>query len=228
LNSNHHLTFKIGFWSCILFALSGVGYAFGMVALLLAFPIPQWRGVSETISTFSQSYIHFYSLCQTMAFISAPLFIVMLCCIHEYASDARKILTRISICFGIIFTVLSSMNYFVQFSVVRLSILKGQFEGLEQFVQWNPNSAFYSLNLLGWTLFLGLSSFFIAPIFLKEKKGNLIKWLLILNGITCVLGTVAVVFEIMIYLAIYPLLMTVLITTASVLVGMVFRRRMFE
>jgi len=120
------------------------------------------------------------------------------------------------------------MNYFVQFSVVRLSILKGQFEGLEQFVQWNPNSAFYSLNLLGWTLFLGLSSFFIAPIFLKEKKGNLIKWLLILNGITCVLGTVAVVFEIMIYLAIYPLLMTVLITTASVLVGMVFRRRMFE
>jgi hypothetical protein len=227
MDSHNQLTFKIGFWSSILFALSGVGYAVGMVTLLFAFPIPQWNGVNETIATFSQSYINYYSLCQTMAFISAPIFIIMLCCVHEYASTTKKILTRISICFGIIFATFSSMNYFVQFTAVRLSILNGQLEGLEQFVQWNPTSAFYSLNLLGWTLFLGLSSFFIAPIFLNEKKGNLIKWLLILNGITCVLGTVAVVFEMMIYLAIYPLLMTVLITTASVLVGMVFRRRIF-
>ncbi|MFD1706444.1 hypothetical protein ACFSCZ_06705 [Siminovitchia sediminis] len=118
----------------------------------------------------------------------------------------------------------SSMNYFVQFTAVRLSIGNGQLEGLEQFVQWNPTSAFYSINLLGWTLFLGLASFFMSPVFMKEKRGNLIQRLFILNGITCGLGTFSVVFEIMIYLAVYPLLMTGFITTASMMVGMIFKR----
>lgn len=40
--------FKIGFWSSILFALTGIGYAVGMVALLLAFPIQEWRGIADT------------------------------------------------------------------------------------------------------------------------------------------------------------------------------------
>lgn len=220
----NQLACKVGFWSSVLFALTGIGYAIGMIALLVVFPIPEWRGITDTVAGFSSSYINYYSLCQTMAFISAPLFVVMVCCVHEYASPEHKILTRISACFAIMFAVFSSMNYFVQFTAVRLSILNGQLEGLEQFVQWNPTSAFYSINLLGWTLFLGLASFFIAPVFLKEKRGRLILRLFILNGVTCVLGTVAAVFEIMIYLAIYPLLMTGFITAASVLVGVVFRK----
>ncbi|VEF49730.1 Uncharacterised protein [Bacillus freudenreichii] len=223
-NPVNQLAFKVGFWSSVLFALTGIGYAIGMVALLVAFPIPEWRGISDTVAGFSSSYINYYSLCQTMAFISAPLFVVMVCCVHEYASPEKKFLTRISVCFALMFAAFSSMNYFVQFTAVRLSILNGQLEGLEQFVQWNPTSAFYSINLLGWTLFLGLASFFIAPVFIKEKRGRLIMRLFILNGIVCVLGTVAAVFEIMIYLAIFPLLMTGFITAASVMVGLIFRK----
>lgn len=123
--------YKIGFWSSVMFATAGVGYAIGMAVLLISFPIPQW----------------------------------------------------------------------------------------------NPTSALYSINLLGWTLFLGLSSFFLSNIFSNEKRGKVIRWLFILNGIICVLGTLAVIFEIMIYLAVYPLLMTFLITTATVLIGNIFRSK---
>jgi hypothetical protein len=219
------LTSKLGYWSSILFAATGVGYALGMIALLLSFPIPEWNGIRSTVAEFSTMYVNFYSLCQFMAFISAPIYVIMLCCIHDSAPADKKILTSISLGFGIIFAALSSINYFVQFTSVRLNVLNSQLEGLEQFVQWNPTSAFYFINLLGWTLFLGLSSIFVATVFTKEKRGRLIKWLFMLNGTTCILGTAAAAFEILIYLAIYPLLMTGFITIASVLVGKVFKSK---
>lgn len=39
----NHLALKIGFCSSILFALTGIGYAVGMVALLLVFPVLNGR-----------------------------------------------------------------------------------------------------------------------------------------------------------------------------------------
>lgn len=90
---------------------------------------------------------------------------IMVCCIHEYTSHEKKILTRIAICFAIMFAAFSSMNYFVQFTAFRLSILSDQLEGLEQLIQWNPASAFYSINLLGWTLFLGMM---VGMVFRKQ------------------------------------------------------------
>lgn len=225
MNRNGNLIYKIGFWSSILFAVLGVLYAIGMVALLFAFPIPEWNGMKETADSFSTAYVNFYSLCQVAAFASAPIFVIMLCCIDVYTSQDKKVLSKISLCFGVIFAVLSSINYFVQFTSVRQSVLKGQLEGLDQFVQWNPSSAFYSINLLGWTLFLGLSTLFLAGVFSEEKRGKWIGRLFILNGITCVLGAVATVFEIMVYLAVYPLLMTLFITAASVLVGFTFKEK---
>ncbi|MFD1706443.1 hypothetical protein ACFSCZ_06700 [Siminovitchia sediminis] len=105
----YQLACKIGYWSSILFALTGIGYAAGMVALLIAFPVPEWRGITDTVAGFDTSYVTYYSLCQTMAFISAPLFVVMICCAHEYTSPEKRILTRISICFGIMFALLSQV-----------------------------------------------------------------------------------------------------------------------
>jgi hypothetical protein len=95
-----------------------------------------------------------------------------------------------------LFAVLVGGFYFVQLSAVRLSVLKEQWDGLEQIVQANPYSALSALNMLGWTLFFGLSSLFVAPAFSGGKLARLIRWLFVINGIMCLLGGIGYALEI--------------------------------
>lgn len=64
-------------------------------------------------------------------------------------SPGKKLLARIGIDFGLAFAVLTGINYFVQLSAVRLSLLKGELQGLEQIVQANPISGISAINMLG-------------------------------------------------------------------------------
>ena len=64
------------------------------------------------------------------------------------------------------------VDYYVQLSTVRLTIAKGEIVGLEQWLQANPYSGVAAINMLGWTLFLGLSSLFVAPVFFWQRFGK--------------------------------------------------------
>ncbi len=94
-----------------------------------------------------------------------PAYVLLLCAIYGLAGDEKRVLARVSLCFGVAFAALTGIHYFVQLSAVRLSISRGETQGLEQIVQANPLSAFSAINMLGWTFFLGSSSLFVAPLF---------------------------------------------------------------
>ena len=55
-------------------------------------------------------------------------------------------------------------DYFVQFSVVPVSLMNGQTEGIALLTQYNPYGAFIVLEELGYLL-MGLSFAFLAPVF---------------------------------------------------------------
>ena len=74
--------------------------------------------------------------------------------------------------------------------------MKEQTEGIEHFLQANPISIMSAVNMLGWTLFLGLSSFFIAPVFSRDKLQRVLKITFIINGISCILSGIGYVFQI--------------------------------
>ena len=103
---------------------------------------------------------------------------------------------KISIIFALAFAVLTSLHYFVQLSSVRLNIEKGNFEGLEHFVQANPISIITSIDMLGWILFLGLSSFFIFPIFTGNRLNRIIRYSFIINGLSCFIAGIRYIFKI--------------------------------
>jgi hypothetical protein len=67
-------------------------------------------------------------------------------------------------------------------------------DGLVQVVQANPGSAVSAVNMLGWSLFLGLSSLFVAPIFSGSRLALVIKLAFLSNGIFCLLGGIGYVF----------------------------------
>ena len=123
-------------------------------------------------------------------------YIILLSSIHDYVVEDKKLLAKISIYFGVIFTTLISINYFIQLSAVRLNILKRQIDGLGQFVQSNPTSGIAAINMLGWSVFLGLSSMFIAPIFSGNGLEKIIKLSFLANGFICILGGIGYVFDI--------------------------------
>ena len=107
---------------------------------------------------------------------------------YHFAVADKRDLVRISLLFALAFASLSSINYFVQLTVVRLNIEAGSVEGLEHFVQANPLSVMTAIAMLGWTLFLGLSSFFIYPVFKGPGVMKVLRYTFLFNGISCLLA----------------------------------------
>lgn len=93
--------------------------------------------------------------------------------------------------FGVSFVVLlNGIHYFAQLSAVRLNLLAGRSAGLEHFVRGNPYSILSAINMLGWTVFLGLASLFVAPVFSGARLEGMIRSVSLLNGLFCLGGAV--------------------------------------
>jgi hypothetical protein len=91
--------------------------------------------------------------------------------------------------FGLVFATLSCIHYFVQLSSVRINLDNGITSGMEHFVQANPLSIMTSIDMLGWTFFLGLSSIFTAfSVKWNDRLGKWIRFAFLVNGISCFLA----------------------------------------
>jgi hypothetical protein len=186
---------KLGYWASLICLATFVIWIICFVAIFKINPLFKWANLADFIS-YSNSYDQsFKYIAQFAMLLFAPAFLILLHSINDYAKEDKKILGRISICFAAIFTTCIGIHYFVQISSVRLSIAKGQLDGLAQFIQSNPTSGIAGINLVGWTLFFSLSCFFIAPVFSGSRLNKIIKYALISNGIICVIGGIAYVFD---------------------------------
>jgi hypothetical protein len=189
------LSLKFGFWSAFLSAFTFVVFTICFVAILITGPLFVWSGVADYVTYVNENNQFFQHLARLAMLLFGPLFVVLLNCIHEITPDDRKFLSRTSLCFGLVFAALTGINYFVQLSVVRQNIAAGHLDGLIQVVQANPVSAVSAVNMLGWSLFLGLSSLFVGPVFSGSRLALVVKIAFLANGIFCLLGGIGYVFE---------------------------------
>lgn len=192
----NRLSAKLGYWSALVCLITFIVFTVCFVAIAIVNPLFTWTNLSDFVTYTQNNNQLFKYIAQFSMLIFGAAYVVMLAGIYDYTPEDKKILTRISIYFGILFAALVGINYFVQISAVRLDLLKGQLTGLEQFVQSNPTSGIAAINMLGWSLFLGLSSIFIAPVFAGGKLEKVIKYAFLVNGIICLLGGVGYVFDI--------------------------------
>ena len=192
----NQLSIKLGYWSALLSAFTFIVFTICFVAIFIVNPIFTWTNLSDYVETVNSTNQFFKHVAQFMMLLFAPLFVVLLASIEAYAESDKKILARIALYFGIIFALLISVNYFVQLSVVRQNIAKGDLVGLEHLIMVNPGAAILSINMLGWTLFFGLSSLFVSPVFAGSRLEKVIRYAFLLNGIFCLLGGIGFLFEI--------------------------------
>jgi hypothetical protein len=191
-----NLAYNIGYWSALVCASSFIIFTICYISILSVNPVFIWTNVTDFAAYTHKNTQLFKYIAQFMMIIFGVSYTILLGSIFEYTQERKKILARLSIYFGIIFAMLISIHYFIQLSTVRINIFKGNLQGLEQFIQSNPSSAISAINMLGWSLFLGLSSLFIAPVFSNSRLERIIHYAFIANGVICITGVTGYIYDI--------------------------------
>jgi len=155
----------------------------------------------------------------------APIFVVLMACIHAYAAEARKTSSRIGLSFAVVYAVVILVDYFLQLTVVVPSLQAGETDGLSLFTQYNPHGLFIALEALGYAI-LTVALLFAAPAFEGGPAERAIRWLFVSSFVLMVaafvgLGVVQrdlVAFEV----AVLTITWAVLIASGAILT-LVFR-----
>jgi hypothetical protein len=192
----NNISFKIGYWSAISLAITFIIWIASFAGIALTSPLFTWTNLSDYVVYF-QSYDRFFqNLAYVFMLFSGPLFVLLLNGYHAYAAEPRRVMVRIGLQFALAFAVLSGIHYFVQLSSVRHNLLHENFDGLELFLQANPDSITNSFVMLGWTLFLGLSSFFMFPVFRGSRLNRILRIAFLFNGFSCMAAGIGYVLQI--------------------------------
>ena len=219
------LVCQLGFWSSVLATLSSIGYGIALIVTMMSMSAtatdtsPGWRGIELFVASFQP--IQMLSLIPSL--LLAPTFVVLMVSLHYYASPDKKIWSHLGIAFALIYAVMASINYITQLTVVRLSILNKETDGLAMFVMGNSHSIFWAL--ASSYAFMNLAMLFAAPVFGSGRLERAIRWLFVANGASVVVTIFGVgVDSPTIYLLGSLVPWCVIFSLATLLLAVLFRR----
>jgi hypothetical protein len=181
---------RLGFLSAVLTAvISAIFFAAGILTPPRSGPFCVQAGqgsciaypyVSGLASFIPIDYVWLYP-----GFLLAFAFVVLMACIHYYASDNRKVFSQIGLSFALIYAVIITIDYWIQWIVVEPSILSGQTEGLSLFTQYNPHGIFIGLEGLGY-LMMSVALLFASAVFAGGRLERGIRWLFVTSFILAI------------------------------------------
>ena len=151
-SANKNYVYQLGLWSAI-------------VATLLV----TVAGITATASIQPFATI--------IGFLLTPTFLVVMACIHCYASESKKVFSLVGLSFVIIYATLISLNYLIQLTFINQTSFD-----VSIFSITNPQFLMWVIEVLGY-FFMGLATLFAAPVFGSGGREKIIKWLFIVNGI---------------------------------------------
>lgn len=162
-------TLKFGFYSAIsLVILTLITWGFGMIAVppagpycpgdCMSYPFP------DILSYYPRDYYWMYlSIFQLFAFLIFVIF-------NHYAASAEmKLYGLISVAFALVSVTVLLITYFTQFSVVPMSVMKGETEGIALITQYNGHGIFIAMEELGY-IAMSISFLFLALVFSGKNR----------------------------------------------------------
>lgn len=182
------IALKAGYWASLIGIAAFVAYTFCFVVILVVNPIFIWTNFDNYIMSVQTTNQIFKHIAMIMMIVYGVCFVIQVCSIDEIVVGTKKYYAKLAELFGIGFLALICINYFVQISTVRMQIDIGQMNGLEQFVQANPISGMAAINMLGWTIFFGLSCIFAGLALGNTRIEQVIKYAFLSNGVMMFLG----------------------------------------
>ena len=117
----------------------------------------------NTLSEFPRDY-----LWMPPAMILVVFYVILVVSIHTYAARHKKVYSQIGLSFALIAAgILLSDYYYIQVSVVPVSLMNQVTDGIALLTQYNAHGVFIVLEELGYLL-MSLSFLFIATVFANK------------------------------------------------------------
>ena len=184
------MTNRTGLWAAIISLLSILVWFFSFGIIAAQGPLFFWTTPQDYYLYATGHNLFFHELAKAFMLVFSLSFFVLHFSLFESRKAGQGFMGRVGLSFLGMFALLSSIHYFWQLSTVRLNLARGTTNGLEHFLQANPTSASLALNMLGWTLLLGLSSFFFIFFFKKADGQRWLRIFHILNAVFCLLALI--------------------------------------
>jgi hypothetical protein len=174
--------YRLGFWSAILTAVfAAVAFAVGITTPARSGPFCSSSCISYPFTNVAAfipvDYVWLYP-----GILLSVIFVVLMACIHSYASNDRKVFSQIGLSFALAYAVVIAADYFVQFTVVIPSLSSGETAGLSLFTQYNPHGIFIALEGIGY-LMMSVAFLTNAVVFSKGKLEHAIRWIFLIDFI---------------------------------------------
>lgn len=185
-----------GLLSAIICLTAFIVWIISFVGIAIQSPLFYWINIEDYIDYVNNNSQFFPYLAKSFMIIFSLAYMILAVVFYEFTKTERKILAKIAIIFSIMFALVSSIHYFAQISSVRFAIAENKYSGIEHFIQSNPISFLSSVNMLGWTLFLGLSTLFMYLGLIPKSMTKGIRLGLLINAISCIFGGIGYLFQI--------------------------------
>jgi hypothetical protein len=98
-------------------------------------------------------------------------FVIFIVTNHYIVNAAKKLYTFLSISFALISSTVLLIAYFTQFSVVPISVMKGETDGIALITQYNEHGLFIAMEELGY-ITMSIALFFLAFAFSKNSRAE--------------------------------------------------------
>jgi drug/metabolite transporter (DMT)-like permease len=212
---------KIGLIASILTAVLAAAFI-----IVGSFGTTSWDYIPDIVN-YVWSYIKVIDYALFIpGFLMAPVFVVLMACVHYYASLDKKIFSLIGLGFALIYATIITADYFILWTVTLPSIIRAETADLSLLSMYNSHGIFVSLESLAY-LVMSLALLFVAPVFEGGKIERTLRWIFIIGFILAIGSLVGVylmnydivIFEIAIIGIYCPLLVI-----SGVLIGIIFRR----
>ncbi len=208
-----HSTRTLGYRSAVLASVFSLSYVIGQLA--------EWAGwLGSAGGPESSSTAFGLIVLLTPSLFLGSSFLLMMACIHQVADAERKVWSLAALVFATAYTVLISINYFVQLTWVTPRLIAGRTEGIEHFLFVPFDSFLYSVDILGYS-FMSVATLLVAPVFSGRGLERVAKRFLVGNGLLLPFIALQMYWHGFIWVA---SLWAVTFPGACIAIAMVFRR----
>jgi hypothetical protein len=168
-------TKAVGFWSAVLATVFSVVYIVGQLA--------EWLGLMGSGGgAHNASTPLGLVVLLTPSLLLGPSFLLLVLSIHVSCAPDRKIWSHAAVVFATVYTVLISINYYVQLAWVAPRLAAGRTEGIEPFLFTPFDSFLYAVDILGYS-FMSLATLFAARAFAGNGLERVVRVFLTANGL---------------------------------------------
>ena len=206
-------TKTVGFWSAVLATVFSIAYIVAQLA--------EWMGLLGSQGGPESASTPFgLALLLTPSLLLGSSFLVLVVSIHQLAAPQRKVWSHAAVAFATAYTVLISIVYFVQLTLVVPRLAHGRSEGIEVFLFTPFDSFLYAVDILGYS-FMSVATLFAAMVFTGRGLEQVVRTFLIANGLLLPFLALQMYFHSLIWIA---ALWTVTFPGATWSLAVLFRR----